>query len=202
MVIVMCDECARGTFFGEVYAGAVIWDENKEIEPPFLVKTWDSKKISAKKRKVLSEYIKENALAYGIGTASPAEIDEKNILNATMMAFHRALDKIEVAFDEIYVDGSRFEPYCKDDFIPHQCFIKGDDNHVGIGMASIIAKVAHDDYIEKLCEENPELDEKYNLRKNMGYGTRAHIDGILKHGFTEYHRKSFKVKQIPNHYYD
>tara|TARA_Y100000389_G_scaffold120939_1_gene118311 strand:- start:468 stop:1085 length:618 start_codon:yes stop_codon:yes gene_type:complete len=202
MVIVMCDEVGRGPFFGCVYAGSVIWDEDKPVEPPFVVKSWDSKKISPKKRKILSEYIKDNSVAWAIGRASPEEIDKYNIMKATMMAFHRALDKIDVPFDEIYVDGNRFETYCgKDDFIPHKCFVKGDDTHVCIGMASIIAKVAHDEYIEELCAENPELDEKYKLRSNMGYGTKHHIEGILKHGFTEHHRKSFKVKQIPNSYY-
>lgn len=198
----MCDEVARGPFFGNCFAAAVIWNDDAP-SPPFTVKSWDSKKMSSKKRKILSNYIKEHAMAWAIGTVSPAEIDEYNILKATMMAFHRALDKIEVPFDEIYVDGCRFEPYCgKDDFIPHKCFVKGDDLHQGIGCASIIAKVAHDEYIEQLCVENPELDEKYKLMSNMGYGTKAHIDGILNHGFTEYHRKSFKVKRIPVSYYE
>lgn len=202
MVVVSVDECARGVFYGRVYTGAVIWDENKPIEPPFPVKSWDSKKLSPKKRKVLSEYIKEHSVAWAIGTASSSEIDEHNILKATMMAFHRALDKIEVPFDEIYADGNRFETYCgKDDFIPHKCFVKGDDTHISIGMASILAKVAHDEYINELCIENPELDERYKLSSNMGYGTKHHIAGILKYGFTDNHRKSFKVKQIPASYY-
>ena len=202
MVIVAMDECARGVLYGDVYTAAVIWDKNKIVEPPFAVKSWDSKRLSAKKRKILSNYIKENAVDWKIGTANPAEIDEHNILKATMMAFHRALDKIEIPFDEIYVDGNRFETYCgKDDFITHKCFIKGDDTHIEIGMASIIAKVAHDEYIEQLCDEQPELDERYKLRSNMGYGTKHHIEGILKNGLTENHRRSFKVKQIPASYY-
>ncbi len=120
-----------------------------------------------------------------------------------MIGFHRALDSIDKPFDTIYVDGNRFEPYCNnDDFVPHECFIKGDDTHICIGMASIIAKVAHDEYIERLCDNEPELHERYNLRKNMGYGTKAHIEGILKHGFTKYHRITFKIKQIPQSYYE
>ena len=202
MVIVSLDEAGRGPLAFPVFTGAVIWDENKKIEPPFEVKNWDSKKISLKKRKLLSNYIKENCEAWAVGSASPTEIDQYNILKATMMAFHRALDKIDIDFDEIYCDGNRFETYCgKDDFIPHKCFIKGDSTHIQIGMASILAKVAHDDYILQICEQQPELDEKYKFIKNMGYGTKHHINGILEHGFTEYHRKSFKVKQIHSSFY-
>ena len=202
MVIVYLDEVGRGPFFGPVFTGAVIWDDDKPIEPNVKVSSWDSKKISQKKRKILSDWIKENAKAWAIHSVSSKEIDEFNILRATMLSFHKTLDKIEIPFDEIYVDGNRFEPYCgKDDFVPHKCFIKGDNTHIGIGMASIIAKVAHDEYIENLCIENPYLDERYHLRKNMGYGTKAHIEGILEYGFTEHHRQSFKIKQIPPSYY-
>jgi len=206
MVCVGLDEVGRGPFFGSLFCGAVIWDDdNKEIDEPEcgFPKSWDSKKISAKKRKILSKWIKDNAICWAIDSATSEEIDKYNILKATMMTFHKTLDKITVPFDMIYVDGNRFEPYCgKEDFIPHECFVKGDDTHICIGMASIIAKVAHDEYIESLCDENPDLDEKYNLRKNMGYGTKAHIDGILKHGFTKHHRMSFKIKQIPSSYYE
>lgn len=204
MVCVGLDEVGRGPFFGSVFCGAVIWDENKPIDPPCPIpKSWDSKKISAKKRKILSKWIKENAVAWAISSASSEEIDHYNILKATMIGFHRALDSIDKPFDKIYVDGNRFEPYCgEDDFIPHECFVKGDNTHICIGMASIIAKVAHDEHIETLCDEDPQLDERYNLRKNMGYGTKAHIEGILKYGFTKHHRISFKIKQIPQSYYD
>lgn len=202
MVIVYVDECARGSLFAPVRTGAVIWDINKPIEPPFVVKNWDSKKISPKKREILFDYIKNNAQEWAIGHADISEIDEMNILKATMLAFHRALDQIKMDFDEIYVDGNRFETYCgKDDFIPHKCIVKGDSIHYGIGMASILAKVTHDKYIDELCLKEPTLDEKYSLKSNKGYGTVKHVDGILKYGLTKYHRKSFKVKQIPEHYY-
>ena len=174
------DECARGVFFGSVYAGAVIWPDNVPIEPPVSIKSWDSKRISAKKREVLFEYIKDNCADWAVGIANSKEIDENNILNATMIAFHRALDSLKCSFDEIYVDGSYFQAYLgKDDFIPHTCVIKGDSIHDEIGMASIIAKVSHDKYIKDLCQNNPDLDEKYNLLNNMGYGTKKHIEGIL-----------------------
>tara|TARA_Y100000389_G_scaffold64649_1_gene60714 strand:+ start:6099 stop:6719 length:621 start_codon:yes stop_codon:yes gene_type:complete len=204
MVVVSLDESNRGGLLGFVRCGAVIWDENKQITPPITVKNnnWDSKKISPKNRKILSDYIKENALAWAIGSASPQEIDEVNILKATMIAFHRALDKITIPFDEIHADGNRFETYCgKETFIPHKCFVKGDATHVEIGMASILAKVAHDEYIDEICEKHPDFDEKYGLKSNHGYGTKRHIEGIIQHGFTPYHRKSFKVKQIPPHLY-
>tara|TARA_B100001093_G_C26738943_1_gene975762 strand:- start:378 stop:989 length:612 start_codon:yes stop_codon:yes gene_type:complete len=203
MNIVYLDEVARGVFFGDVYAAAVIWDKNKEIDPPVKVNSWDSKRISAKKRKILSTYIKENCIAWSIGTANNQEIDKHNILSAAMMAFHRALDSINAPFEEIYVDGNYFKPYLgKDDFIPHTCVIKGDSSYKEIGMSSIIAKVAHDEYIEALCNEYPELNEKYSLKSNMGYGTKKHIEGIQKHGFSRFHRKSFKIKQIPESFYN
>ena len=193
MVNVSIDECGRGPLWGPVYAGAVIWDENKEIESPIKINSWDSKKLSEKKRNILSEYIKNNALDYAIGIASSKEIDELGIYPATIKAFHQALDNLKVPFDNIYVDGNRFEPYCnKDDFITHQCFIKGDDSHITIGMASIIAKVERDNYISNYCKLYPDLDTKYNLSKNKGYGTKKHIDGLKLYGDSEFHRKSFK----------
>ncbi len=195
MVIAYLDECGRGPLWGDVYACALIWDENKEISPPFKVKSWDSKKLTERRRNMLSDYIKENALEYSIGICSSDEIDEHNILNATMMAFHRALDKLSTKFDMIYVDGSRFETYCtRDDFIEHKCIIKGDDTYICIGMASIIAKVSRDKYIYDYCKENPELNEKYKLEKNKGYGTKEHLLGLSKYGMSENHRRSFKLK--------
>jgi ribonuclease HII len=196
-MIAYLDECARGNLFGDVYAAVCIPNENLP-DPPFAVKSWDSKKLSPKKRKILSDWIKQNSI-WAIGTATSAEIDEFNILNATMRAFHRALDKITVDFDEIFCDGNRFEPYiCKRraTFIPHKCFEKGDDLFQGIGMASIVAKVAHDEYIHNLCDEQPELDEKYNLKKNQGYGTAKHIEGIKKYGYTNMHRRTYKIKSL------
>ena len=201
-MIVYLDEVGRGTAFGNVVVGAVIWDDTKvKEELPFTVKSFDSKKLSPKKRKILSEYIKRNAVEYVIAEENPQVIDEINILNATQKAFHKALDELDGTFDEIYVDGDRFNPYFsikKDDFIPSKCIIKGDDKFKEIGLASIIAKVKHDEDILKICDENPELDTKYNLRKCMGYLTKAHIEGIRKYGYSAYHRKSFKIKCLNN----
>ena len=193
MVIAYIDECGRGPLWGPVYAAAVIWDETKEIVPPFPVKSWDSKKLSEKKRKLLYEYIKSNTLDYSIGICSAQEIDSLGIYVATMKAFHNALDNLTIPFDMIYVDGPRFEVYCtKEDFVCHKCFIKGDDLHPSIGMASIIAKVSRDEYMYECCRNNPDLSKKYSLDKNKGYGTKAHIDGLKKYGPTCDHRRSFK----------
>ena len=124
MTIAYIDECGRGPLWGPVYAAAIIWDESKDICPPFPVKSWDSKKISEKKRKILYEYIKSNAIECSVGTSSRQEIDTLGIYTATMKAFHNALDNLNTQFDMIYVDGPRFEVYCgKDDFVCHKCFL-------------------------------------------------------------------------------
>ena len=152
-MIVYLDEVGRGTAFGNVVVGAVIWDDTKvKEELPFKVKSFDSKKLSPKKRKILSEYIKRNAVAYVIAEETPQVIDEINILNATQKAFHKALDDLDGTFDEIYVDGDRFNPYFSiknDDFIPSKCIVKGDATYKEIGLASIISKVHHDEDISK-----------------------------------------------------
>ena len=203
MPIVYLDEVGRGTAFGNVVVAAVIWSDNSKVkeELPFKVKSFDSKKLSPKKRKILSEYIKRNAVAYAIAEETPQVIDEINILRATQKAFHKALDQLDGLFDEIYVDGNCFNPYFSiknDDFISSKCIIKGDDTFKEIGFASILAKVKHDEDIIKMCDEHPELDTKYNLRKCMGYLTKAHINGIKDHGYSEFHRKSFKIKRLMN----
>ena len=201
-MIVYLDEVGRGTAFGNVVVGALIWDDTKvKEELPFTVKSFDSKKLSPKKRKILSEYIKRNAVAYAIAEEIPQVIDQINILNATQKAFHKALDELDGLFDNIYVDGDRFNPYFSiknDDFIPSKCIVKGDATYKEIGFASIIAKVKHDEDILKICEEQPELDEKYNLKKCMGYLTNKHIEGIRKYGYSSFHRRSFKIKSLNN----
>ena len=181
------DEAGRGPLIGRVYAAAVIWPkdlDNSEIK--------DSKKISAKKRKILKEWIQENVLDYGIGYAEPEEIDNLNILQATYLAMHRALNNLKLKFNSILVDGNRFKNYNQ---IKHQCIIKGDNKFYSIGAASILAKEYHDEYIKELCKNNLELDANYKLLSNMGYGTKDHINGIKEYGITQYHRKSFKTCQ-------
>ena len=182
------DEAGRGPLIGRVYAAAVIWP--KDLDNP---EVNDSKKISAKKRKILKNWIEENAIDFGIGYAEPEEIDNINILEATYLAMHRALNNLNTNFDSILVDGNRFKQYQD---IPYQTIIKGDATFYSISAASILAKEYHDQYIRELCNDNEELDIKYNLLSNMGYGTKAHINGIKAHGISEYHRKSFKTCQI------
>lgn len=182
------DEAGRGPLIGRVYAAAVIWP--KDLDNP---EVNDSKKISAKKRKVLKNWIEENVIDFGIGYAEPEEIDNINILEATYLAMHRALNNLKTKFDSILVDGNRFKQYQD---IPYQTIIKGDATFYSISAASILAKEYHDQYIRELCNANNELDSKYNLLSNMGYGTKAHINGIKEHGISDYHRKSFKTCQI------
>jgi len=181
------DEAGRGPLIGRVYAAAVIWP--KDLDNP---QVNDSKKITAKKRKVLKEWIQENVTDYGIGYAEPEEIDELNILQATYLAMHRALDNLKTKFDSILVDGNRFKPYQDKDYTT---VIKGDATYYAISAASILAKEYHDEYIREICKKNPELDSNYKLLSNMGYGTKDHIKGIQENGITQYHRKSFKTCQ-------
>jgi ribonuclease HII len=159
--------------------------------------------LSKKKREELYDYIRENAAAYGIGEGSVEEIDRINILQATMKAMHRALDEVyrKKPFTHINVDGTYFTPYLPpggdDDCEPitHSTLIKGDDRDRAIAAASILAKVYRDRYVERLLEEDPELNE-YGLGTNMGYGTAKHIQAIRVRGLTPYHRKSFHIKSL------
>lgn len=181
---VCIDEAGRGPLIGPVVAAAVIWNPdiiNENIK--------DSKKLSRKKRNEIRLFIEENAIAYGVGFASNDEIDEINILNATYLAMHRALDQIKINFDRILVDGDKFQPYlCK----PYTCIIGGDNQYTGIAAASILAKENHDDWIKNNFKD----DNKYNLLNCMGYGTKKHIEAIRQYGLTPYHRKSFCSKYI------
>jgi len=179
------DEAGRGSLIGDVYAGAVIWNPlitHKNLK--------DSKKLSKKQRNEMYEFIKQNAIDYAIGFATNDEIDQLNILNATHLAMHRALDGLKETFEFIKVDGNRFKKYQN---IHHECIINGDAIESGISAASILAKVEHDRHIESLVQENLEL-EKYDLFHNMGYGTKNHINAIHLHGHTQWHRKTFKFK--------
>lgn len=186
------DEAGRGPFFGPVFAGAVIWGD---VEPNIkLIK--DSKKLSKKKRKEAFEWIKENVYDYGVGYATAKEIDEMNILEATKLAMRRAINNLKTKNPKLLViDGTYWEN--KFD-IKSVSVVKGDSKFYNIAAASILAKESHDEYIKNLCNENPDLNEKYDLLKNMGYGTAKHTEGIKNHGFSEYHRKTFKIKKLGN----
>lgn len=188
------DEVARGCLFGRVYSAAVIWpNEKSEISCHPLIK--DSKKLDSRKRLIMSDFIKENAISYSVSYQESETIDQINILNATFKCMHLAIDNLKIEVDNLLVDGNKFKPYIstKGDLIPHQCIISGDNNYYPIACASILAKVEHDNYIIDLCEQHEELDEFYDLRNNVGYGTKKHIFGIQKYGLSNYHRKTFGI---------
>ena len=207
-VVMGLDECARGCLLGRTYTAGVIWDNQfladvLLCEDPASIEhySWvheirDSKKLSAKKRQELSYLIKQHCVAYRIEWADEAEIDEKNILNAVQDGFHRCIRGIGngIQPDRLLVDGNIFKAYYRDtmEITPHVCVEKGDDKYIAIASASILAKVAHDAYIKRLCKKHPELDERYGIASNMGYGAKKHMDGIREFGVTEWHRKSFK----------
>ena len=176
-----CDEAGRGCLAGPVVAAAVILSKdfsNNVIN--------DSKKLSEKNRNNLRLYIEENALAWAVGIVSPEEIDKINILNASFLAMHRALDQINVPLDLIVVDGNRFNKYNK---IPHECIVKGDGKYMNIAAASILAKTYRDEIMDNLDAEFPQ----YNWKKNKAYPTKAHREAIAQFGTTPHHRLSFKL---------
>ena len=181
------DEVGRGCLAGPVFSAAVILNEKinkKDIK--------DSKKISFKKRILLSEYIKKNSI-YAIGIATVDEIDKINILNASLLSMQRALDKLKLKPSIVYIDGP-FAP--KDIKIKYKTFIRGDEKIISIAAASIIAKVSRDLFMIKLAKKYP----KYNWHKNFGYGTNDHLSGLKKYGVTKHHRKKFKpIHNILSH---
>ena len=199
------DEAGRGCFSGPVVAAAVIWDNRWLVENansyPELNKIKDSKKITKKNRDILFDFIKEHAIDYSISFVDNDVIDDINILNATYKAMHNALDGLYKSdFSRILVDGSNFKTYLSkkvDCFIvPHYCVTGGDNMYINIASASILAKVSRDRYIEQLCIDKPEYDEKYDWTNNKGYGTSNHLQGIHMHGITPLHRKTFGICKL------
>ena len=187
------DEAGRGCLFGPVCVAGVIWldeDPNPELE------IRDSKKVSEKKRALLKDYIKDNSIAYSITLVDHDDIDKYNILQATLKGMHQCLDNITdiINIDTILVDGNHFDFYSdrNDNYINHICVVDGDNTYKSIAAASILAKTYRDEWIDKLVDENPEL-EKYDLRNNKGYGTKRHLDAIKEYGVTKWHRKSFGI---------
>jgi ribonuclease HII len=206
------DEAGRGPLFGRVYTAAVILPKDDSFD---LSKVKDSKKFHSKKKiEEAAEYIKENALAWYISYVDEKKIDEINILQATQMAMHNSIleviknynkqmkekgEREKINFNySLLIDGNYFNPITylnketnKIETIPYMTIEGGDNKYASIAAASILAKVERDNYIEKLCEENPELSEYYGIDSNKGYGAKRHIDGIKEHGITIWHRKSF-----------
>jgi len=179
------DEAGRGTLFGRVYAAAVIWDGESELIN-------DSKKLTKIKRNKAFNWIINSNIKYGIGWAEADEIDENNILQATKIAIIRAIENLNIELDNytLLIDGNGWEKQFNNYNV--KSIIKGDMKYYSIAAASILAKEYHDNYIKEIC--NNELDSKYDLLNNMGYGTKKHINGIKTYGFSQYHRKTFNIK--------
>lgn len=190
-----CDEAGRGCLAGSVYAAAVILPPDYQNE---LLN--DSKQLSEKRRYLLREQIERDAIAWAVGIVSPEEIDKINILNASILAMHRALDQLSVRPEAIIVDGNRFKPY-KDpsiseglgETLPHTCIVKGDGKYLSIAAASVLAKTYRDDYMNAIAEEYPQ----YDWSSNKGYPTKKHREAIREYGITPYHRKSFNLLGEP-----
>ena len=176
-----CDEAGRGCLAGSVYAAAVILPP--DYQNPRLN---DSKKLTAKTRRELREEIMSDAVAWAVGVVTPEEIDRINILNASFLAMHRALDALSMRPEAVIVDGNCFKPY-RD--LPYATIVKGDGKYQAIAAASILAKTFRDDYMDRLAEEYPH----YGWHSNKGYPTREHREGIRLHGITPYHRKSYNL---------
>jgi ribonuclease HII len=184
-----CDEAGRGCLAGPVVAAAVLMplDYSNSILN-------DSKKLSSKQREELRSAILENAIAYGIGIVSHKEIDEINILQASFLAMHRAVDEIKEKVDLLLIDGNRFKPYKT---IPHHCIIRGDGIYQSIAAAAILAKTHRDELMCALSADYPE----YFLDKNKGYASANHIQAIEKYGYSPIHRKTFKLKKLSKQLY-
>ncbi len=190
------DEAGRGPLFGPVYTAAVILPKDDSFDHS---KMKDSKRFTSKKKiREVAEYIKQHAIAYAVTFSTEKQIDETNILKATMDSMHRSINQILV--DEqnthLLIDGNYFTPiyYASEEgmmTVGYTCVEKGDNTYTSIAAASILAKVARDDYIEQLCKDNPTLGEYYGIDSNMGYGAKKHMDGIKEHGATQWHRMSF-----------
>ena len=176
-----CDEAGRGCLAGPVFAAAVILP--KDFSHPLLN---DSKQLSEKQRYEARQLVETSALAWAVAQVSPAEIDKVNILNASFLAMHRAIDQLDPFPESLLIDGNRFRPYRG---LPFHCIIKGDGKFLSIAAASILAKTYRDDYMMQLDAEYPH----YLWRSNKGYPTRAHREAIQLHGPSPYHRKSFRL---------
>lgn len=184
------DEAGRGPLLGPVFAAAVILGDI-DYEHPIAQMINDSKKLSKKKRELCYDWITQNVLSFGISFCTEQEIDEMNILNATRHAMKRAINSLSYThFSLLVIDGVRWEDKFDYETIS---VVKGDATYFNIACASIIAKVAHDEYITTLCRLYPSIDERYDIMNNMGYGTPRHKEGIRKYGKSKFHRQSFNI---------
>ena len=179
-----CDEAGRGCLSGSVFAAAVILPQDFKNE---LLN--DSKQLNEKQRYALREVIEREALAWAVGEVNPQEIDEINILNASFLAMHRAIDQLKIRPEHLLIDGNRFKKYGE---ILHTTVVKGDGKYLSIAAASILAKTYRDDYMERLHAEYP----VYDWNHNKGYPTKKHRAAIAQHGATPYHRMTFNLLGI------
>jgi ribonuclease HII len=176
-----CDEAGRGCLAGSVFAAAVILPKdyvNEELN--------DSKKLTEKSRYSLREVVQRDALAWAVGIVTADEIDKINILNASILAMHRALDQLNLQPEYIIVDGNRFKNYRK---LPYSTIVKGDGKYLSIAAASVLAKTYRDDYMNELAEQYP----RYDWKNNKGYPTKKHRLAIKEYGITPFHRKSYNL---------
>jgi ribonuclease HII len=178
-----CDEAGRGCLAGPVYAAAVI------LPPGFShPELNDSKQLTKRKRDTLRALVEKEALAWAVASCSPQEIDTINILNASILAMHRAISQLKITPGHLIIDGNRFKPYPG---ITHQCFVKGDGRFLSIAAASVLAKTHRDEFMEGLHEKFPE----YGWLSNKGYPSASHREAIKKYGTCEWHRISFKLSE-------
>ena len=191
MIEAGCDEAGRGCLAGPVYAAAVILP--RDYDNPALN---DSKQLTEKQRVNLRIQIEHDAVAWAVGVAAPEEIDRINILNASILAMHRALDQLTVRPEAVIVDGNLFKPYHHplsgnklSEPLPHTCIVKGDGKFQDIAAASVLAKTYRDDYMEKLADQYP----MYGWKENKGYPTKAHREAIRLYGISPFHRKSYRL---------
>jgi len=175
------DEVGRGCLAGPVFAAAVILPKN--FSHPFLR---DSKELNSIQKEECYLFIKEHAIDYAIKSVTPKKIDEINILNASFLAMHKSLNALKIRPEFILVDGNRFKPYKN---IPFECIIKGDNKFYSIAAASVLAKVARDNYMKRMSKKHP----FYSWETNKGYPTKAHRESIANYGITPLHRKTFKL---------
>ena len=184
-----CDEAGRGCLAGSVYAAAVILPADYENE---LLN--DSKQLTERQRYELRDVVQRDALAWAVGVVTPEEIDRINILNASILAMHRALDQLTLRPQAVIVDGNRFRPYRDSQDpdappLPYATIVKGDGKYLSIAAASILAKTYRDDYMLKLAAEYPQ----YDWQRNKGYPTRSHREAIRQYGASPYHRRSYNL---------
>lgn len=185
MIEAGCDEAGRGCLAGAVYAAAVILpdDYHNDILN-------DSKQLTEKKRYMLREEIERDAIAWAVGVVTPEEIDKINILRASFLAMHRAIDQLTVRPEALIIDGNRFTPYKENGIqLPHTTIVKGDGKYLAIAAASILAKTYRDDYMNELAVEYPQ----YDWLSNKGYPTKKHRQAIKEYGTTPYHRMSYNL---------